>query len=214
MAPLVSVIIPTFDRNETLFGRALPSVLAQTHPDVEIHVVSDGMVGPERNELIDRIYAMPEWPDRISLWMNKRQKYPDDPHLRWGLSGLNARNWGIKCARGEFIAALDDDDEMLPDAITTLLAAMTDEIDFVYGISETFKNGRSIGQLYGRYPPGDGALCNGAYVYRSSLPYRFDVNCFKRGLTGDADMWVRMVEGGVRFRFIPQIVHHYHRNYP
>jgi len=44
---LVSVIIPTYNRNETLFGRALPSVLNQTYRDIEVHIVADGMTGPE-----------------------------------------------------------------------------------------------------------------------------------------------------------------------
>jgi glycosyltransferase involved in cell wall biosynthesis len=171
------------------------------------------MIGPEWDDLTDRFYRLNQ-SSRVYLWRIPRQQYPEDPHLRWGLSGLEARNYGLDRATGPFVAALDDDDAMLPDAIETLMAHMYQDVDFVYGVSETFKNDRSIGQLYGRYPPGDGALCNGAYVYRASLPYRFDVNCFSRGLAGDADMWVRMVEGGVRFRFVPQVVHHYHRNYP
>jgi glycosyltransferase involved in cell wall biosynthesis len=210
---LVSVIIPTYNRNETLFGRALPSVLNQTYRDIEVHIVADGMTGPEWDDLTSRFYQLGQ-SSRVYLWRIKRQEYPEDPHLRWGLSGLEARNFGLDRATGPFVAALDDDDAMLPDAIETLMAFMHQDIDFVYGVSETFKNDRSIGQLYGRYPPGDGALCNGAYVYRASLPYRFDTDCFSRGRAGDADMWIRMVEGGVRFHFVPQVVHHYHRNYP
>jgi glycosyltransferase involved in cell wall biosynthesis len=210
---LVSVIIPTYNRNETLFERALPSVLNQTHGDIEVHIVADGMIGPEWDDLTDRFYRLGQ-SSRVYLWRIPRQQYPEDRHLRWGLSGLEARNYGLDRATGPFVAALDDDDAMLPDAIESLLAQMTPEVDFVYGLSETFKDGRSIYQLYGRFPPGDGALCNGAYVYRSSLPYRFDTNCFSRGLTGDADMWTRMWKDGVRFLFLPKIVHQYHRNFP
>jgi glycosyltransferase involved in cell wall biosynthesis len=211
---LVSVIIPTYKRNETLFGRALPSVLNQTYPDVEVHIVADGMIGPEWDDLTDRFYRLNQ-SSRVYLWRIKRQQYPDNQHLRWGLSGLEARNYGLDRATGPFVAALDDDDEMYSNAIARLLPPLiSGKSDFSYGMSETFKNGQSIGQLYGRFPPGDGALCNGAYVYRANLPYRFDVNCFDRGLTGDADMWTRMWNGGVRFSFLPEIVHRYHRNFP
>jgi len=41
MAPLVSVIIPTYNRSEML-KRALESVRAQTFPDYEIVVIDDG----------------------------------------------------------------------------------------------------------------------------------------------------------------------------
>lgn len=212
---LVSVIIPTYNRNDLLFGRCLPSVLAQTHREVEVLVVSDGMEGEQLEDLESRYKALQfetEFP--LRLWVVDRQPYPDDQHLRWGLSGLAARNFGLDHARGEFVAALDDDDRMLPDAIERLVGEMDDSVDFVYGISETWKDGRTTGQLYGRYPPGDGALCNGAYVYRTSLPYRFDLDCTSRGRAGDADMWLRMLDGGVRFRFLPRIVHQYHRNWP
>jgi glycosyltransferase involved in cell wall biosynthesis len=205
---LVSVVIPTYNRTELLCGRALPSVLNQSHADIEVIVVGDG-TEPQTAERIEELGD-----SRVRFYNLPRFQYPEDQHLRWGLSGLVARNYGLDRAKGEFVAALDDDDAMLPDAIEVLMAAMTDDVDFVYGLSETFKNGRSIGQLYGRYPPGDGALCNGAYVYRASLPYRFDTDCFSRGLTGDADMWTRMVTGGVRFRLLPKIVHQYHRNFP
>ncbi len=39
--PLVSVVIPTYDNHELLRERAIPSVLAQTHQNVEIVVVGD-----------------------------------------------------------------------------------------------------------------------------------------------------------------------------
>src|SRR5689334_16475836 len=40
--PLVSVIIPTYNRVELLMTRALPSVMAQTYKNVEIVVVFHG----------------------------------------------------------------------------------------------------------------------------------------------------------------------------
>ena len=206
---MISVIIPTYNRTEFLCQRALPSVLNQTYQDFEIIVVGDG-TEPGTGERIEELND-----SRIRFYNLPRFQYPEDHHLRWGLSGLAARNYGLDHAKGEYIAALDDDDEMLPDALETLLPQLVDgSADFVYGISETYKEGRSIGQFYGRYPPGDGALCNGAYVYLASLPYRFDLDCFSRGLAGDADMWTRMWTGGVRFSFLPRIVHRYHRNFP
>lgn len=205
---MISVIIPTYNRTGLLMDRALPSVLQQTHQDFEVLVVGDG-TEPETGERIAELGD-----SRVRFHNLERFVYPEDQHRRWGLSGLVARNYGLDHAQGEYVAALDDDDAMLPDALESLLSSMTEDVDFVYGVSETFKNGESIRQFYGRYPPGDGALCNGAYIYRSSLPYRFDTDCFSRGLTGDADMWTRMRDGGVRFRFLPKVVHQYHRNYP
>src|SRR5687767_10629211 len=41
--PLVSVIIPTYDRPELLLERALPSVLSQEYERWELLVIGDGM---------------------------------------------------------------------------------------------------------------------------------------------------------------------------
>jgi hypothetical protein len=61
------------------------------------------------------------------------------------------------------------------------------------------------------WPPGDGQLANGAYVYRGAArEYRYDMDCRSRGRTGDADMWIRMYEGGVTFALIPDVVHRYY----
>ena len=40
--PLVSVVIPTYNREDLLFARAIPSILNQTYQNFEIIVVLDG----------------------------------------------------------------------------------------------------------------------------------------------------------------------------
>jgi len=207
---VISVIIPTYNRTDLLMNRAIPSLLSQTYQDWECLVVGDGTELATEEAMAGLSARDP----RFRFWNLPRFQYPEAWHLRWGLSGLVARNFGLDQARGEFVAALDDDDAMEPQALETLLGEFTPEVDFVYGVSKTYKDGVHTGQNYGRYPVGDGAFCNGAYVYRSSLPYRFDINCFDREMNGDCDMWIRMVVGGVRFHFTTKIVHQYHRNFP
>src|SRR5207253_10168943 len=41
-APLVSVVIPTYERVETLTQRALPSVLGQSYGNLDVLIVGDG----------------------------------------------------------------------------------------------------------------------------------------------------------------------------
>lgn len=205
--PLVSVIIPTYNRPDLLVNRALPSVFSQTVQDQEILVVGDGTD--------ETTVAAMEADSRIRFWNLPHYPYPEDHTAAWGLYGLAALNWGLDHAQGEWIAVLGDDDEFLPRHHEILLdAAARTGAQHVYGISNTFKGGQPINQQYGRWPPGDAAFCNGANLYRSDLGYRYDLDCNSRGRTGDADLWYRMVDGGVRFHFEPQVVHRYHRNWP
>lgn len=94
--PVVSVILPTYQRAHTL-GRALASVLAQTFQDYELLVIDDAST----DDTVDVIARF------------------DDPRLRYLRQDTNrgvaaARNRGLAEARGEFVAFLDSDDEWLP----------------------------------------------------------------------------------------------------
>jgi glycosyltransferase involved in cell wall biosynthesis len=208
---MISVILPTYYRPKLLTERAIPSVYAQTNSDWELLVVGDG-TDIETERLMEDLCANDE---RVRFWNLAHDRYPDQPHEAWGLYGLTALNFGLDWARGEWISVLNDDDAFVPDHHEYLLAeAARTGAEFVYGMSLTFKNNVNIGQLYGAYPPGDGSVTQGSYIYKRSLEYRYRRDCYSRGRNGDADMWIRMYEGGVKFAFTPRIVHHYHRNWP
>ena len=209
---MISVIIPTYNRTKLLMERAIPSLLAQTTPgwEWECLVVGDGT----EQETVTEMESLISWDKRFRFWNLPHYDYPEG-QAAWGLYGLTALNFGLDNAYGTWISVLNDDDEYSPDNFEVLLAeTRRTGADFVYGMSDTWKDGRSTGQLYGKFLPGDGSVTQGSYLYRRTLSYRYRHDCYDRGRNGDADMWIRMREDGVRFAFIPQVVHHYHRNYP
>jgi glycosyltransferase involved in cell wall biosynthesis len=92
--PLVSVIMPTFNRADTI-RRAIRSVQTQTFTDWELIVVDDGST--------DNTVALIEGLDpRLKLIRQENQ----------GTAG--ARNAGLSASAGSYIAFLDSDDEWLP----------------------------------------------------------------------------------------------------
>ncbi len=117
--PLVSVVVTTYNRPELLM-RAIRSVLQQTYPSVEIIVVND--CGPQVENLI--------------AWAGA------DANIQYIRHGINrglgaARNTALRCARGEIIVYLDDDDLQLPDHIATVVDALSaPDVDFVYTESD------------------------------------------------------------------------------
>jgi len=209
MRNLVSVVIPTYERNDLLFSRSLPSVRNQTHDRMEINVVSDGMRGDSLTELVNGLATLNDL--RIRFWLIPRQEYPEDPGQKWCVLGLNARNHGLDQARGDWVTSLDDDDEWTPDHVETLLKAV-DGFDFAYGISEYhWPDGRK--QRAGKWPPGEGSFCDGAQLYRNGMGFRYEPGCIERGKPEDGDMWDRMVASGeVKFTFVPEVIHHYYPN--
>lgn len=93
--PLVSVVLPTHDRNEHL-SAAVESVAKQTYDHVELIVVDDGSPVPVTETLTD----LPS------------NEFSSVTFIRHHTNrGANvARNSGIRAATGEHIAFLDDDD--------------------------------------------------------------------------------------------------------
>jgi len=116
--PTVSVIIPTYNRADTL-PRALNSVLAQTFTDWELVVVDDGST--DATPLLLEEYAK-KLGDKLICVRQSNQ----------GCSA--ARNRGIDASRGEWIAFLDSDDEFLPHKLERQmrLVAVCPDLTFVY----------------------------------------------------------------------------------
>lgn len=109
-APLVSVVIPTYNR-ANLVADAINSVLAQTYPNVEVIVVDDGSSDGTLDLL--RTYG-----SRIRA-ISQSNAGPSA-----------ARNRGVMEARGELVAFLDSDDLWLPHKLAAqvnLLQQLGDE---------------------------------------------------------------------------------------
>ena len=108
MVPLVSVIIPAYNREQTI-GRAIRSVLNQTFQDFEIIVVDDGSTDGAK-AVVDG-FGDP----RIRYLHHERNR-----------GAAAARNTGIRAARGEYLAFLDSDDEWLPEKTKLQIALLED----------------------------------------------------------------------------------------
>jgi glycosyltransferase involved in cell wall biosynthesis len=96
--PIVSVIIPTYNRASTVCS-AVESVLTQTYSPFEIIVVDDGSTDDTRARL-QRFGGQV----RVIFQQNS--------------GPASARNAGVKASRGKIIAFLDSDDQWLPCKMT------------------------------------------------------------------------------------------------
>lgn len=94
---LVSVIIPTYKRADKL-KRAIDSVTDQTYSDLEVLVVNDNEIDDTYTEELKNLFSLIMDP-RVHLIMQEKH-----------VNGAAARNAGIRAAKGEYIAFLDDDD--------------------------------------------------------------------------------------------------------
>lgn len=200
--PLVSVLIPTYNRAKILTERTIPSILNQTYQNFEIIIVGDHCID-KTPELIEKIRDK-----RIKFYnLPERGKYPENPVDRWRVAGVVPANKAIDLASGDWIAPLDDDDAFSEDHIETLLKyALENDYEMVYGKVEMEVEPDKWEDL-GSYPLQCDKISRMAALYSSKLKFiKYDLNCWKCKEPADWNMWRRMKEAGVKIGFINRIV--------
>lgn len=103
--PLVSVILPTYNRAE-LLPRAINSVLTQTYPFWELIIWDDGSIDNTR--------------DIVGSYKDRRIRYYADHNQ--GVA--QARNRAIEVSTGTYLAFLDSDDEWVESKLDDQVQAM------------------------------------------------------------------------------------------
>jgi glycosyltransferase involved in cell wall biosynthesis len=200
--PLISVLIPTYNRAELLLKRSVASVLRQSYPRFEIVIVGDACTDDTEAQL--RALKEP----RIRFHnLPLRGKYPEDPYLRWLVAGSVPANQALGMARGKWVAWLDDDDEFSSNHLEVLLTAcLQRRKEFVYGVMMMEVepgNWRPVGS----YPPMCGHICNAAVLYGAHLSFfRYDPEAWRLREPNDWNLWKRMWGAGVRMGFVDRIV--------
>ena len=92
-SPLISVIIPTFNRQKKLL-KTIKNVIEQTWDNLEIIIINDGLEGGLKKDIQSF--------KNDNILYKKTQK---------NLGCVRSRLLGFKISNGDFIAFLDDDDE-------------------------------------------------------------------------------------------------------
>lgn len=185
MHPLVSVVIPTYNRAQML-EQAIDSVLAQDYPNFELIVVDDGS-SDHTSEILNK-YSF-----QISCHYQERQ----------GVS--SARNHGTRLSRGKYICFLDSDDlwqhrklsvqvEFM-ELATQIPLCYTDEIWIRNGVrvNPHNKHRKYSGRIFKRCLP----LCiispSSAMIHRDFL---LQIGGFDESLPAceDYDLWLRITK--------------------
>lgn len=98
MADLISVIIPTFNRENTI-RRAIESVYSQEYKNIELIIVDDF----SEDNTFTIVADLQKKFQNLKYLVNQRSK-----------GACGARNTGILNSKGKYVAFLDSDDEWLP----------------------------------------------------------------------------------------------------
>lgn len=186
--PKVSVIIPVYN-TERYVTAAIESILEQTLKDIEIIIIDDGSTDYSL-KLVSQIAALDK---RIQLF-SKKNEGPSE-----------ARNMGLKIAKGQYIYYMDSDDLLEKDALWTCYERCEkNKLDFVFFDATAFKEDltESVNDYYTRSD-----ILREETIYKGDevLSLLMDVNLYRSAV------WLCFVRreylDSIGLRFFPGIIH-------
>jgi GT2 family glycosyltransferase/SAM-dependent methyltransferase len=200
--PLISVVMPVYDVDRVWLERAIESVRAQVYPSWELCIADDASPSPHVAETIERFTALDGRIRAVRLAANR------------GIAG--ASNAALALAGGEFVALLDHDDELAPDAlyeVVKLLQAYSDA-DVVYSDEDKVtEEGRYFAPCF-KPDWSPEMFLSHMYLghlgaYRKSLVDR--LGGFREGFEGsqDYDLALRISEHTDRVFHVPKVLYHW-----
>lgn len=128
----VSVIIPTYNRSESL-TRAINSILEQTYDDIEVLVVDDNNPDSHGRQFTEKMM----------------EHYKEEPKVKYIKHDFNknaaaARNTGLRFSGGSMICFLDDDDYYLPNKVQAQVAYLKAHTKYMGVYCGRYQNGEVI----------------------------------------------------------------------
>jgi glycosyltransferase involved in cell wall biosynthesis len=200
--PLISVIIPVYNISRKLLSECLNSILNQTYDNFEICLVDDC------STQVETIKTLSEYEKRDSRIKVKYRK------TNGNIS--TASNDAISMASGEFIALVDDDDTLMPNAFYENVKVLNqnNSIDMIYSDEDKLdlKGNRCDPNFKPDFSPD--TLMSLNYICHLTLLRRSivnDIGGFTVGLDGaqDYDLFLRFSEKTNHIYHISKILYHW-----
>jgi GT2 family glycosyltransferase len=202
MAPRFSVVTPVYNTKARDLEECITSVLSQSLGDWELCLVDDKSPDRRVRRVLDRAAEL-------------------DPRVRVMFRESNggivaASNDGLGMATGEFVALLDHDDALEPDALERVAALLDSdpEIDYVYSDESLMTEKGSIIERFYKPDWSPERYRSQMYVCHLSVIRRqllVDVGGFRSGFDGsqDFDLMFRVTEKARKVGHVRNILYHW-----
>jgi GT2 family glycosyltransferase/tetratricopeptide (TPR) repeat protein len=202
--PCISVIVPVFQVKPRFLIEMMESVLAQTYDNWQLCIVDD---------------ASRSYKEEIHSILSRYSK--QDDRIRFGIREENGHicrtsNDCLALADGEFVALLDHDDLLTPDALYEYAAVLNDkpDLDILYSDEDKVDAWGVLSSPYYKPDWSPHSLWSRMYVchltvYRRELVS--EVGGFRVGFEGsqDHDLLLRCSALTKRIHHIPRVLYHW-----
>ncbi|MFT4643860.1 MAG: glycosyltransferase involved in cell wall biosynthesis [bacterium] len=171
MKPLVSIIIPVFNRQNFIL-ECLESVVEQTYRPLEVILVDDGSTD-DSIVLINNFIEKNAVKDVLEIKLIQ-QLNSGAPH---------ARNKGLSEANGEYVQFLDSDDLLLPKKLNNQISVFNENVNIVYSKTQMFQDTKK--NLLDKYW---GRELTGGYKDYFEFPWQTMCALYKRNYLIESDI--------------------------
>jgi GT2 family glycosyltransferase len=200
--PTISIVTPVYEPPESYLRIAIESVITQVYPHWELCLANDASPSPYVGAVLDEYAAL-------------------DPRIKVVQRAENgnisrASNSALALATGEFIALLDHDDALTPDALFEVVAALNADrtIDMIYSDEDKIDDAGRRRDPFFKPDWAPESFLSRMYtahlaVLRRSLVE--EVGGFRAGFEGsqDYDLVLRVTERTDRIHHIPNVLYHW-----
>lgn len=215
--PLISVIVPVYNVEPQYLDKCIESVINQYYPNWELCLYDDAS---PKQETVD---ALKKWKDKL------KQDGTQDDRIKIKLGKTNkgislASNEAIAMATGEYIALLDHDDELTPDALYEVAKTietnkqLDKQLDFIYSDEDKLDDNGTRVEPY--FKPGFNIdlLRSNNYITHLSVIRKSlgdQLGWFRAGYEGsqDHDLILRIVDATEtsKIHHLPKILYHWRK---
>ena len=198
--PRISVVMPVYDTDPLWLQEAIDSVRSQTYGNWQLCIADDGSTRKETRELL-------------------RRSGRGDRRIRVTLLAENggisaASNAALALARGEFVALLDHDDVLQPDALHHVVKALNEQrdLDYIYTDEDKLELDGTRSNPFFKPDWSPDLLLSLNYVTHLSVFRRElldNVGGFRKGFEGaqDWDLILRVTEQTDRIAHLPKLLY-------
>jgi O-antigen biosynthesis protein len=200
--PRFSVLMPVYDAPERFLRAAIESVFDQVYPDWELCIADDASPAPHVREVLEEYAAADA---RVKLVFRET-----NGHI------AASSNSALAAAGGEFVALLDHDDLLAPDALyeAAKLLQRERDADVIYSDEDKIDEEGRRSEPYFKPDWSPESFLSRNYVshlgvYRTALVR--ELGGFREGFEGsqDYDLLLRASERTPRIRHIPRVLYHW-----
>ena len=202
--PLISIVMPTYNRAKILSEIGIPTVLNQNYKNFELIIVSHGSTD-ETEVVVNKINDK-----KIKFFKISREKrYPESLDNHWACHSVDPTNCGLKQIKGDWIAHIDDDDIWTEDHLEKLLNfAIKNKYEFVSSAHTEVRYGKKTIKDYSNYTPPIGA--HQTWLYTANLAFfERNINCWRAtwNRIHDIEVGQRMLKVGLNFGYSKEVTY-------